>query len=608
MTKLGDGLGCSGYNTVLTSATASYVSHVGRDRAEETRAALKADIGERIDAADQSNHSREEISRYESDAYLDSLISSAIEKFGDKPPYWDEPELSLQEGEQKLQAVIDEFGNASRAFHQSINLEAPILAVKATAGLGKTRSVIKRLLAYNLLEHGDIHYYVPSHALSNQLIEDLNDELSLDISSEEATYERARVIYGRGREDDAGVSLCRKADVANKIAAMGGNVYPLLCRNTSGQCEYFDNCAYLQQLEEEELPPGDIRRVLTEVKVMTHEHLFLRTKDRFADPALIVIDEGFAKSAHKSVELPIKDILAFASPESLIAEVADLLIRQEQNLLEKLRAITTSIALLDELDQYEGLQSSGFPSLDIESSTDAQLSALRSAATNNTPLLIRTLAYELQTTDRDISHAVVSDGVTATILRRKELDLPNAPVLMIDADANQTILETFFERSVSIESIRVERQAEVHQFNDRTFSMTGFADSDVLLEQVHRFISGVAQTGATLVVANKKVTTELEQLSDTGAMLNHFNNLRGVNAYAYSQNVVLIGRNQPSTPALEAAARGIWFAARAPLRLLGDVSGSKPFRREQRGYRVRTGGGTTDVQVHPDWRAQALLE
>jgi len=608
MAKLGDAPGCFGYNTVLTSATASYVASVGRDHAEEAREALKADIRERINAADQSNHSSEEISRYESDEYLDSLISSAIEKFGDQPPYWDEAELTLEEGEQKLQVVIDEFGSAARAFYESVDIDVPILAIKATAGLGKTRSVIKRLLAYNLLERGDIHYYVPSHALSKQLLDDLNEELSLYLPSEDATYERARVIYGRSHKDDAGLSLCRKADVANKVAAMGGNVYPLLCRHSSGQCQHFDDCAYLKQLEEEELPMGDMRGLLTEVKVMTHDHLFLRTKDRFVDPALVVIDEGFTKSAYTSVELPITDLLAYSDADSLIAKVAMLLIRQEPNLLGKLREITTSLALLDELEEDEQIHPSGFSNLEIESSVDAQLSALQSITRNNTPLLIRTLAYELQATDRDVSHAVVSDGVTATVLRRKELDLPVAPVLMIDADANATILETFFEQPVPVESIRVERRAEVHQFKDRTFSASKIDESDELLEQIHRFVSGVAQSGKTLVVANKKVKEWLTKLGETGATLDHFNNLRGVNAYADYQNIVLIGRTQPASTDLEKSARGIWFDADVPLRLLDQVSGSRPFVSERRGYRVKNGSGSANVQVHPDWRVQALHE
>lgn len=84
MASLGDASGCKGFNDVLVSAVASYVSSAGGDYAEQSRDDLKADIRNRIDAADSSNHSASEMARYLSDRYIDGLIDSAIEKFGSK--------------------------------------------------------------------------------------------------------------------------------------------------------------------------------------------------------------------------------------------------------------------------------------------------------------------------------------------------------------------------------------------------------------------------------------------------------------------------------------------------------------------------------------------
>jgi hypothetical protein len=90
--------------------------------------------------------------------------------------------------------------------------------------------------------------------------------------------------------------------------------------------------------------------------------------------------------------------------------------------------------------------------------------------------------------------------------------------------------------------------------------------------------------------------------------MQHFNNLRGVNHYREYQNVIIVGREQPSTTTLEERARGIWYDSSEPLKLLENKSGSTPLVTAQRGYRLRKGNASVSVQVHPGWRAQALQE
>lgn len=622
MASLGDADGCKGFNDVLASAVASYVSSAGGDYAEQSRDDLKADIRNRIDAADSSNHSASEMARYLSDRYLDGLIDSAIEKFGSKdaaPPYWNPELLTLEGAEIRLRTAIDDFAERAQDWERTLDL--PVLAIKATAGLGKTQSVIKQLLSYNLLEHGDVHYYIPTHKLSEQLLDDLNAELSLEPEGADYIYERARVIGGRSYKAANGQPLCLKHKVANKIASVGGNVYPLLCKNKDAQCEYFENCAYLAQMDDPEtLDHDEMFKVLTEVKVMTHEHLFLRTKEQFLPPGLVIIDESFVRSAVDVTEMPVTDVLTFGDPDSVISAVGQLLLRQEPNLLGELRKRTSAQALQDELEKYESLHDNPFAVLDITASIDQQLAAVSKVQPSRIPLLIQTLASELTLADREVSHAVTCDGQTVRVHRRKALLLPPAPALMIDADADTTLLEPFFGHKVDIEEIAVERIAEVHQFSDRTFSkssLLGQESGGELLGQVRSFIASIAARGQTLVVASKAIRAAItgEKLSEmgdesvyAGATLAHFNNLRGVNKYSQYQNVIVVGREQPSTTGLEEVARGIWYDSTEPLKLLDDVSGSKPSQWQQRGYRLSGGTGSTRTAVHSDWRVQALQE
>ncbi len=117
LSQMGDGIGGERFHKPLLRATSSYVATRGREVAESTRESLKADLRDRIDAADSSGHPHKELERYKSDAFLDGLIDSAIMKFGDAkayPPYFDVVELSLEESETKLNEAIDAF---SKNFH-----------------------------------------------------------------------------------------------------------------------------------------------------------------------------------------------------------------------------------------------------------------------------------------------------------------------------------------------------------------------------------------------------------------------------------------------------------------------------------------------------------
>ena len=129
-----------------------------------------------IDNADQSNHSYAEIERYSSEQFLNRLIEGAIEKFGDAselPPYFDTQELSLEDGEKALDHAITSFAEEVKSFNSTLDsLITPTLGIKATAGLGKTSTIIRKLISESALKTGDIHYFVPNHRLSRELVED----------------------------------------------------------------------------------------------------------------------------------------------------------------------------------------------------------------------------------------------------------------------------------------------------------------------------------------------------------------------------------------------------------------------------------------------------
>ena len=73
--------------------------------------AIITDLQERIDEADQSNHSHAEVSRYKSHGYLFNLIINVIEKgFGDHTDYvhpqFPEVDMSLSQAMYSLQTDL----------------------------------------------------------------------------------------------------------------------------------------------------------------------------------------------------------------------------------------------------------------------------------------------------------------------------------------------------------------------------------------------------------------------------------------------------------------------------------------------------------------------
>ena len=358
---LGDGEGCLGFNDVLISATGAYAYAHGAKRALANKEALKADLRSRIREADQSNHRLDEIKRYLSDAYLDYCIDSAIDKFGGNdrniPPHWDKPLLTLEEGQDALNRAVAEFGDAAKAYLEDpLMNERPVHVIKATAGLGKTRAVIKDLLNYNLLERGDVHYFVPNHKLSQELLADLNETLSLDIKDTDGTdavFERARIIYGRGGKPKGGEDYCKKNDIAKTVSELGLNVMTTLCKSGSAKCAFYDECPYIAQFDDPAEIPHEMIPLLSEVKVMTHDHLFLRAKDRFMKPSLTVIDESFVKSASTKQSLNITELTRLDKQHKIARMVGEFASEDKAYLLHHLRSAYSADEIADEAAAIE---------------------------------------------------------------------------------------------------------------------------------------------------------------------------------------------------------------------------------------------------------------
>ncbi|MFB1018246.1 MAG: hypothetical protein QMC46_09180, partial [Burkholderiaceae bacterium] len=531
LAQLGDGLGGEGFHNPLLRGVASHVSVCGREKAEASRESLKVDLRERIDAADSSNHTFEEIERYKSDAVLDGLIDSAIEKFGDAnaaAPYFDVVELPLEEAEAKLNQTIEEF---SERLHKYCNskpldfLSPPSLAIKATAGLGRTSKLINKLISRNAIELGDIHYFVPTLALSEQLRADLDAELSFEVDSTSLglfTFSRVQVIKGRDKTDEDDKPLCEKAALAKDVAKLGLSVATTLCKSDKKTCQFYDSCGYQRQFgnkdaeDAEEANNPQFNKVFSEVKVMAHNHLFLNTKGRMRKPKLVIVDEAFWQTGIDETLVSPTDLMTVNKPiSSFICQT--LLNPGSPPLLKALRDAGYDQfhleAEAEEIEEEVAVKVDIKP--DMATSEQGKRLSL-SAYVVKAHILLKHLSAELGRVDRDESHVVrferdsndkknkKAGQLVMTARKRLNVD-SDTPIIFIDANAQKEMLEQFVE-SVDVVEIPAQRKATIHQFTDRSFSKNKLLSADgELLGQVKEFIAGVASKGSTLVACTKAV-------------------------------------------------------------------------------------------------------
>ena len=644
LATLGDHDGGNSFNEPLLRAVASYVSKVGEQEAMEQKDWLLDYLRQSIDEADQTSHSADEIRRYKSNEYLDGLLNGAIDKYGNNeqvPPYFNVIPLTLEEGETKLEQAIEDFAKEAAVFNSSdenmLTMITPQLAIKATAGLGKTSRIIKRLIAASALKQGDVYYFVPTHRLSKELVADLEEELDFALPPNvveslggegEGVYKRVRLISGRGQLDETGRTMCWKNDLAQQVASVGLNVSGTLCKQGSKECEYYEQCGYQKQFigSDVEVPKDEpVSELLWEVVVMTHDHMFLNTKDRLQRPGLVVVDESFYQRGIKEDHISPSEL--FQTREPIARLIHEAILTEDTQLLKTIREAGYCAAdLVAEADEIEsGYVESVSVSLDPAQQEGQQRHLLGSAErVRNSTLVHRQLADEMSSVVRDESHTVFWDEskekIVVTI--RRDLTIPSyIPTVFIDADVQPEILQLFREGVEHVE-IPVERQATVHQFSDLSFSKTALLreseKSSTLLEQIVAFASGLAKSGRTLLVCSRAVRLEMtredsatlqQDFNLQGVTVTHFGSLRGVNKYEDYDNVIIVGREQPSSIACENQAKALWWDREDALTLLTAKSGHKPLESESRGYRLSNGtNNSTKVQVHPDYRVQLILE
>ena len=538
--------------------------------------------------------------------------------------YPDDP-LDLAKGENLLKDAIRQFFGSIVQARKSTPKELQTLpeniAIKAAAGLGKTSQVISDLCVGQVKYQQAVHveYYIPTHNLSSQLVDDLKAEYQIHaqrISREEKPSINVSVVKGRQQNSEEGIPLCNKAEQVNQLISLGYPVSSRLCKDNGSQCEYYSSCGYQKQFKPQAVNTSGI--TLPAVTVMTHQQLFLERHSFLPKPDFIVVDESFYQAGIEKIEIGqevISLITSEGEPSNAIKALRQFIL-DKQPLLKSFREL--DVCKEDLLEEATRHSFKELNSIKPEQTGQEQNTYLSSAPKYlKFDYILAALADELEAYQRDDSYLLSigrdkRNNIQLTFMKRKKMNIPEgAPALFIDADLNEEVIK-LFRPNTKVIKIPVERQATIHQFN-KTLSNYSRQNDPEVSEQIHAFLDFFKYDKKTLIVTTKKLRNELteeteEQIKGTGlygnASINHYGNLRGLNDFSDFKTVLVLDRSQPNNQELEQTARALWFD-----KVIISTLGETNYPRRQRSLRMKDGSNQAVlVSYHPDKYVQILLE
>lgn len=540
-------------------------------------------------------------------------------------PQW----LKPAEARERLDLEIDRF---IRAVAEQTAEPDAALALKVTAGLGKTATALRVLARYGetLLSRGHVLVYVPTLQLAERSMRDFQ-ALAPGLPS--------RVIRGRQalRPDDPEKQMCERAETAHEIAGFVPSVTQALCRGLDQDGNFVQSscaaeCPYLEQKD----IPGP------HVVFLSHAYLTVDPPvDRDYPIALRIVDEKVWPTLTRISNLSIDDLMR-APPTSYPKNLHDVLSRAKVALVDGLQL---------DLPLHEHLRSVGIDTDQLQQLAQAEKGS-RSYLDIGPWQSDETLEFSVETFDtksfiasrrrqrilerlseKETGHCVgltlselTTEKVSRRVIQACRLDdvERDAPLLLLDADADPDITERVAPGAdfVSIQSPPV---ADIVQISDLSLSNSWLLHPEEgaqrrvgLLGILEREVDTAAGCGV-LLVATKSVLEALH--ADLGRALAGSDEAlkqpilgadprwfgpktQGVNDFENYATIVVIGRLQPGITDIEASARAVFSKDEFPIP--AHVSGPLPATSTQI---LLADGSMQDAptRAHPDSRAQAIL-
>ena len=478
--------------------------------------------------------------------------------------------------------------------------------LKAPAGCGKTHAYVDMIARESTLT--PIEIYVPTIKLAEEVKQSI---------VQRGTAHRVSVIRGREQIGAHNQPLCKRHVLAAAMSSKGVSVFPTLCMQRTqcgtSRCQYYEHCGYIQQYQQ------------SNIHIYTHAHLLLgRTMLDERKPDLVIIDEDFTMSLVEHIGIPM----------SLLSQVG---VRPElQNAVRAIMNWTSTqdhAALLREFQQQGG----GWSGLAETLKKDRpailpgeldQIAMNRLSGHQN----VRPVASLLSHLDRVLSKGLVPIAIDITpdqltvhhrheITRFGDLKVGGAPQKVFITDA--TISEMIVSQCLPIDTFKVihgQRNAIVVQCSDSICSTSSLTPAEQngaasqqrptkRLSDVQALVDELARSGADILVVGPSTITGnpargigSKLATAPNVHLAHFGAVRGIDAWKTCEALVLIGRNEPKTQAVENIARAFFYDDPTPLQLTGQ------WEPRTRGFDMASGEQIgTVVAGHRDPRVHEVL-
>lgn len=541
-------------------------------------------------------------------------------------PGWSAPD----DAREQLGQEIDRF--VSAAALAKAEPEAA-LALKVTAGLGKTATALRVIARYaeELLARGHVLIYMPTLDLAERAHAEFR-ELAPEVAS--------RMIRGRDalRPKDRDKKMCEQADIAKKISGFVPSVTQALCRGQDPNGNFVlspcaSDCPYLEQ--------KDIRG--PHVVFLSHSYLAIRAPIDGNYPVVLrVIDEKVWPTLKRTSQISVEDFMRAPAP-TYLPTLRRTLSRARAAIIESLQS---EIPVRDHLHSMnvssENLiwlaraEEEARGCLDIGPwQNRSQLSqrienfdAKAFIASRHRQQIFSSLADD--DAERNNAHQLVENatdqGSQQFIQFAGLSDIPrDSPLLLLDADADRTITERVAPGAAFV-SIQSPPIADIVQISDLTLSNSwllheraGAGRRAKVLTILEREVEKAAD-GGVLVVATKSVLQALHADVGNSAAGTEDEALRrpllgaeprwfgprtqGVNDYEGFAAIVLIGRLQPGISDVERSARAVFSKDALPI--AAHVAGPLPATSGA----ILMADGSVRIgpwRAHPDPRAQAIL-
>lgn len=421
------------------------------------------------------------------------------------------------------------------------------------------------------------------------------------------------------------IKMCQRHEAAATIASLGVSVTENLCFKSGKECPFAKDCAYLKQRDDLEGREGG-------VFVMSHAYYHLPSPAPKAD--IVIVDESLLGNASGSAMVTVEQATSTAGWTQTGIESLNKALDYRTDAIKAVGILQDSTEPLAELREFglekvKGLykfaaarENDVLSTIDPET-TDAEIEAIteevKAAGFRSVTVLWRSIMRELEALpdpeDRGVIHGVVSipnsDQLIAYYPKTPRIQ-KSTSVLYLDGTADQDLLERALDREFDERRYTARRQLSRAVFVDgRGFSkqsLTGEglngkwkADADRFQQELKTFLAGLAQRKSVFAAMPMKAEQALG-LPDP-IMTGHYGAMRGLNIWQHCEVAVVVGREQPAPWDVEAAVRPFIITDPEPLKT------TTRYAKETRAIQLESGRThEIEVEVHPDPRAQAMLE